>query len=202
MKNNLLERLQVGINKMGDIDISGSRFDDPTPEMLLLDQLTLDVHTIMQAPAMAYYGMMLAGAEKELKSEKDAFDRWLKVKMLEAGAKLMGSDEKDARYKPSAADKEARVLVDCEQSAKEGKPNEYMRRVERISELEDFRNVVKFWYDGFQTKNFHMGHYANRDSDERGAIQTIKAPRVKTPIESPSSSFSGSSIKKAFIREG
>ena len=195
----LRDRLTVAIEQMGDIDLSGTCFNDPVPSMLYLDQLTLDTHTVMQAPAMAHYGRMLAEAERELREEKDSFDRWLKVKMLEAGAKLLGKEDKESRYKPTAAEKEARVLIDCEQEEKEGKVNEYMRRINRISELEEFRNVVKFWFDGFNAKNFQIGHYANRDLAERGAVHTI---REKTPVESPSSTMPSRSIKKAFIRDG
>ena len=193
MNQELHKSLRNAIDKVKEIDVSGIDLDAPEPEILNVDQLDLDTHIIMQPSAIAYYGFLLSEAERELRELKGEYDRWLKTKMLEAGAQLKGSGVDE--YKPTKDDKEGRVIINCKQEAKISGEDELLTWESRISELEKYRNVIKFWLDGFNTKNYLLKLYADRCGIERSSITSIK-----TPVEQPLSSMNKHTLIKEFKR--
>lgn len=197
MDANLFENLDKAIKKFDEIDVSGINLVNPDPRLLFLDQLDLNTQVIIQSPAMAFYGYKLNRAESELKACKEDFDKWMKIKKLEAEAQLLGSNP-EKEYKPSEAKKEARVYVNSRQKAKETNGiDETEEWQDKIRILEEYRDKIKFWYDGFNTKNFFINGYITRQNQEDCSVETIK----QTPIEKPLSNMKKTNILTEFRRE-
>lgn len=183
----LFENLSCGIEKMGDLDISGVKLECPDPKTLVFDQDDFETHVLIQSPAVSFYGWHLARAEAHIKQLKEDYDKWFKIKKLEAAAQLMGSDPE--AYKPSEAAKEARVFINCRESAKNN-PNgidEDQNWKDRIRLAEEYRDAIKCWFDGFNSKNFLIKVYAGiLEADGRGVsrISDNEAVFGKTSIKS------------------
>jgi len=184
MNNELLQKMKNSMERIKETDVSGIKLEDFDERILFVDQLDIDTHLIIQAPALGYYNFLLSDAESELRSLKDSYDRWFKCKMSEASAQLMGSDP-DA-YKPTESDKKARVYINCKQEAiaSQGK-NEIDDWETRIREMEKYRDFLKYWCDTLTTKNFTLSHYINRQNIENGTRDSVKAKKDLTPIERP-----------------
>lgn len=197
MDPKLFESLDKAIEKFNDIDVSGINLYDPDPRILYLDQLDLNTHVIIHASAISFYGYQLNRAEAELRACKEDYDKWMKIKKLEAEAQLLGSNPEN-EYKPSEAKKEARVYVNSKQKAKETNgTDEAQEWVDKIRILEEYRDKIKFWYDGFMAKNFLINTYINRQNNEMTAVETVKS----TPVERPLSGMKRTNFSAEFKRE-
>ena len=137
MDAQLFENLDKAITKFSQIMPSGIDLSDPDPRILCMDLLDLDTHLNVQSGAIAFYGYQLNRADAELRNAKDAYDKWMKIKKLEAEAQLLGSNPDD-KFKPSEAKKEARVYVNSREAAKtrEDKKDESEEFIEQIKLLE------------------------------------------------------------------
>jgi len=201
MDAKFFENLDTSIEKFKEIEVSGINLYDPDPRILYLDQLDLNTHVVMQSSAVAFYGYRLNRAESELKACKDDYDKWMKIKMLEAEAQLLGSNPDGKEYKPSKDKKEARVYVNSRQKAKETEDgvDEAEEWVEKIRILEEYRDKIKFWYDGFTAKNFLINTYINRQTAEFSSVESVKSKNL-TPIEQPLSRMKKINLSTEFQR--
>jgi hypothetical protein len=193
MDAKLFENLSKSIKKFDGLDISGYALNNPPPELLLLDQDNFETHVLMQAPAISYYGYQLNRAEATVKSLRDGYDKWLKIKKLEAGAQIMGSDPDG--YKPSEAAKEARVFVNSKQESRVSGVDEDESWREKIRLAEEYRDTIKFWFDGFNAKNFHIKIFGDIMLKDGRQVNSIRKTD-NTPVEEPLSSFGN---KRKFV---
>lgn len=195
----LFKNLEKAFAKLSNCDIVNKRMEIPDPSDLVLDQDDLETHVLAQAPATSYYSYKLAEAERIIKALKDDYNKWFLIKKAEAGAQMMGSDPDG--YKPSSEAKEARVYINCRQAKKDGGENgidedEEWRKKIRLAE--EYRDVIKAWYDGYVAKNFQIKTYAMIAENDGRSLTSIKENR--TPIEDSLVSFNPSSVKKTFKR--
>lgn len=198
MDAKFFENLDRAIEEVKDTDVSGINLHDPDKRLLFLDQLDVNTHVIIQAPAIAFFGYKLSRAEAELKACKEDYEKWMKIKKLEAEAQLLGNDA-DNGYKPSEAKKEARVYVNARQKAKEtGKEDESEEWVAKIRILEEYRDKIKFWHDGFTAKNFLINTFINRQNAEFSSVENT---RSQTPVERPLSNMKRPNFQAEFKRE-
>lgn len=196
-----LDKLTKAIERFGEVDVSGLKLDEPDERLLLLDQLDIMTHVIIQAPAVAYYNYQFNRADAELRACKEDYEKWLKVKKLEAEAQLvsrMQAQEDGKQYKPTEHMKEARVYVNSREKAKETGVDEAEEWINRIRLLESYRDALKFWVDGFNAKNFLINGYASRYNSENTAVEEIRDP---TPVERPLSSLKRSEYGREYRRE-
>lgn len=198
MDAKFFENLDKSIEEIKDTDVSGINLNDPDKRLLFLDQLDINTHVIIQSPAVAFFGYKLDRAEAELKACKEDYEKWMKIKKLEAEAQLLGSSA-DSGYKPSEAKKEARVYVNARQKAKEtGEEDESEEWVAKIRLLEEYRDKIRFWFNGFTAKNFLINTFINRQNSEFSSVDKV---REKTPIERPLSNMKKTDLRAEFKRE-
>jgi len=198
MDAKFFENLDKSIEEIKNTDVSGINLNDPDKRLLYLDQLDINTHVIIHSPAIAFFGYKLGRAEAELRACKEDYEKWMKIKKLEAEAQLLGSDA-ESGYKPSESKKEARVYVNARQKAKEtGEEDESEEWVAKIRILEEYRDKIKFWYDGFTAKNFLINTYINRQNAEFSSIDNVKD---KTPVERPLSNMKRPNFQAEFKRE-
>lgn len=157
------------IDSLGDIDMGGVKLNQPTKELLELDELTLDVHVAMHPAAIAYYGALKKEAARNLGNIKKAYERWERQRYSEARVKVTGSST--AQHKPTQNDIEARMVVD---NIKEMEAWD-----ERLDEAQKHLDTLESWFEAWRQKSFALRDHVQMDEEERynagGGSMTRKA---------------------------
>lgn len=195
MNPKLFENFDKSIEKFKKIDFAGFNVEDPDPNFLNLECYDLDTHLIAQPGCLAYFSQELSRAESELRAIKKDAEIWMMTKKIEAEAQIQGSDSEKSRV--SDEKKEARVYINSAQEAKtrEDKTDVALQWQEKIRIAEEYRDKVKFWFEGFNSKNYILPLYCSRQTSEQRAVSSYK----KTPVEGPITRIK-SELKSEFMR--
>jgi hypothetical protein len=154
----IFDSIQKACDDLGELDLSGVKLEDPTPKMLDIQDGVFDEHVAMQPASIAYYGMLMKQAKRELNATERAYDHWKKKAFHESKKEL----SKPVNGKPSKAtiaDVESHVLLTNEQEIETWESD--------IDDLKAKFDVIESWYEAWRQKGFSMRELNESIKDER-----------------------------------
>src|ERR1039457_3709070 len=148
--------VKTTLDSLGNVEMGGIRLDSPTPEMLDLNSLSMDIHVAMHPALVAYYGAVRRDAAMELAILKRAYERWHLKMWSESKVKACGGSQ---QYKPTVNDIEARLIVDHEKELEDWD--------ERLEGAQTRLNDLESLFEALRQKSFALRDHAAIEEEER-----------------------------------
>lgn len=154
---NVIEKVGVSCDSMGDIELAGVKLEDASKELLDITKGSLDEHVAMQPSAVAYYNALRKAAKRRLDNCQSAYDRWQKKQYALARAAVESGCRSVSAIK--VEDVRARFIVDNEPAIEN-----WEARIEKAQEEYDTMDV---WCEAWKQKSFTIHDFVNIDEEER-----------------------------------
>lgn len=149
-------------DEIGNVDLSGVKLEDASPELLDVTSLSLDVHVAMQPAALAYYGTMRREAERYCARRERDFDRWQKKQYAKAKETFSSGASK-----ATINDIDAKFVVDNEV--------EIERWEDELEELRKQRDCLAEHYEAWRQKGFSLREYIAMNTAEAFSTNNIQS---------------------------
>ena len=151
----IAENIKDSLDKIGSIDIFGIKLEQADPSLLDISRLTQDIHSIVQAPGLAYYGRQMRLAKRTVEHLERDFERWKSRKLAEALAALLATS---SPYKPTKDDCVARMMADH--------GPEITDWDDKITKANDDADALESWYDAWKQRSYMLKQNAGWEKDE------------------------------------
>jgi hypothetical protein len=172
----VVKNIQDACEELGQVDLSGVLLESADPKLLNPAWGDLDEHVSMQPSAIAYYGALLKEAKRALASYEKSYERWQKVKFLEAKAAAAAS----STNKVLVAEIEGRYLVDNKE--------EIEKWESQIGVMQANVDTLDVWYEAWRQKSFSITAHVSVTEDERwNSSPSMDGPVIEeaVPVKKP-----------------
>lgn len=173
----LAEEIRSACLELSKKTLIGLPLESCSPRLLDVSEAELDEHVIIQPAAIAFFGVMLKEAKRNLDALTRKYKRWEKKKYAEAKASLGNS-----KPKATLNDIESKVVIDNEYEIEEWE--------EKIDELQERVDALEVWYESWRQKGYTLRQHAELAIDELNSKNSLDVSNRKEESLSPKTKLS------------
>jgi len=153
MASKVVEGINQACEELRNKTLMGLSLEECSPCLLDVSEADLDEHVVVQPAAIAFYGLLLKMAKRNLDAAVRRYKRWEKKKYAESQAALAGN-----RPKATKDDIAAKVVIDNEA--------EIERWETDIEALQEEVDALDAWYEAWRQKSYVLRQHADLAGEE------------------------------------